>query len=149
MPHTAIMQGFSTLFATVMTFTVITFPTPRDLYDTVFPPTKDGTAEVISGGVVPDLPKASNDLDPAALVADLSACVDSLSAAIPFGVETCRQTIRLSGIIADRDPTLAGLRERMELATAYLCRVEWVESNTVKVSFDLDSCEGVAVALAD
>ena len=150
MPQTITMQGLSTAFATLMTVTVISFPTPRDLLDTVFPPSTGGeTAQIVSGGMEPNLPARIEDMTPGEITEQLDACTDSLSAAVPFGIETCRDTIMAAGSVIAKLPPGNELDEKLKLATALYCRVEWVEMAAAGRGFDLKSCEGIALALAN
>lgn len=149
MPYNALMQSASTLFASVMAVVVVAFPTPRDLRDTMFPPAPDHNVEIVSGGLPVSLPEAASSISPDELKSALDTCVDSLGAAVPFGLETCRDTIQLASYAISRNPEMAVVEEKLDLATAYYCRVEWVKSNTDGHGFDLKTCEGIAVALAD
>ena len=149
MPQTVIMQALSTAFATIMTVTVISFPTPRDLKDTVFPPGDTAKAEIVDGGIAPNLPAAIDETKPGELADQLDVCVDSLSAAVPFGIETCRDTIMAAGSVIAKLPPGNELDEKLKLATALYCRVEWVETAAAGRGFDLKSCEGIALALAN
>lgn len=150
MPQTIIMQGLSTAFATLMTVTVISFPTPRDLLDTVFPPSTGGeTVEIVSGGMEPKLPGQIEDMTPGEITEQLDACADSLSAAIPFGIDTCRNTIMVSGLFVSKHPGEQEVADKLELATALYCRVEWVNAAAESHGFDRKACEGLALALAN
>lgn len=151
MPYNAMMQGLSTFFATAMTVTVISFPTPRDLYQTVFPPTDPRNVEVISGGVEPELPK-QNPRSATELVAELDACRDVLSGTVPLRLFTC-ETLLVDAAVLVRDHPEAELsdelRQKADLVAALYCRHEWAEAMRESDTFDLDQCQGQVLALAD
>lgn len=149
MPQTIIMQGLSTAFATFMTVTVISFPTPRDLLDTMFPPGEVVPATIVSGGVEPSLPAPVESMTADEITEQLDACTDSLAAAVPFGIATCRNTIMLAGQFSAKHPEEVATADKLKLATALYCRVEWVSAAAESHDFDLKSCEGIALALAN
>lgn len=151
MPYNAMMQGFSTFFATAMTVTVISFPTPGDLYDTMFPPSENRSAEVVSGGVVPDLPK-TDARSPAQLAEELDACRDSLSGVLPISLATCREVLVEAAVQIEANPSgpmTSEIEGKADLVAALYCRTEWVEAMRESDTFDLDQCQGQVLALAD
>jgi hypothetical protein len=149
-PQTIIMQGVTTLFAAVMTVTVINFPTPSDLREALRSTNEADAISLQSGGTEPLLPEpVDGNLTTDEVTSQLQACSDSLAAAVPYGLEDCRKTLVVSRDMIERTEVANDLRAKFDLTMALFCRVNWVEQTSEGEPFDVKTCKGVALALAE
>lgn len=141
------MQGITShAFAAVMTFTVLTFPTPSDLVD-AFQGRPHHVEKTIEIGQFPTLvayePPVNNMLAPDDLFPVVSACIIPGSerpvAASPDCQTALDRLADATGVPQTVD-RIAYDAEALILASTYFCRAQWAEAMRVGETFDPTGC---------
>lgn len=148
------MQGFAFhTFAAVMTLTVLAFPTPSDLYNTVAARFSDTSLnEIRSFPTVEGYsPPVNNLVDSQEFVPVIRAClVDARSASGNDPVE-CSEALSDLEVRTGSTPAISRITtdgEALKVATAFFCRAQWSEQQRLGHDFDLDNCMGQYLAVA-
>lgn len=148
------MQGFAFhTFAAVMTFTVLAFPTPSDLYHTVAARFSDTSLNEIRSFPTIEAydPPVNSFVDSQEFVPVISACI--VDARSSSGVDPSRCDAALSSLenITGTTPAVTRIttdQEALKIATAFYCRAEWTEMQRLGRTFDLNNCMGPYLAVA-
>ncbi len=148
------MQGFAFhTFAAVMTFTVLAFPTPSDLYGLVSEQFSDGKINEIRSFPTVEAyqPPVNSFIDTQEFIPVISACVVKARFGEEFDPVGCEQALyELAEVTGDRPAAGRIIRdqETLRLATAFYCRAEWAEAKRHDRKFDLNKCMGPNLSLA-
>jgi len=148
------MNGMiSHAFAAIMTATVVMFPTPKDLWETITdnPLTAD-QARVIDSGVIRTFPaNLSERTTLAEINAALDYCANNFASHLPVHVAEC-ETLMLFAtqrIAEVPSPENASLAQRLDLTLALYCRQQWAGVRQLNAAFDIDACRADRTRLAD
>lgn len=148
------MQGFAFhTFAAVMTFTVLAFPTPSDLYNTVASRFSDTTLNEIRSFPTIEgyAPPVNNLVDSQEFIPVISACVVRARSTETFDPNECQAALSGLEAVTGTVPAVARIttdQEALKIATSFYCRAEWANQQRLGHTFDLNNCMGQYLAVA-
>lgn len=154
MPRSMMNGMTSHAFAAIMTATVVMFPSPEDLYRTVFPtePVPE-TASMVSGGVERSFPSILTADAPAALIEEaLDYCAADLSGTLPIHVSECQAIMELATARIGSNqsaPELASAEQKLQLTRSLYCRNLWADARRDDRIFDVTACQSLTPPLAE
>ena len=154
MAHGLTMNGMiSHAFAAVMTATVVMFPTPKDLWETVTekPMTAD-QARVIETGVIRSFPTSLSERTPISEIASaLDFCANNFASPLPVYVAECEALMFYTAQRLMADPSMINdlVARRLDLAMALYCRQQWAGARQINGAFNIDACREDRARLAD
>lgn len=141
-------------FAAIMTATVLVFPSPKDLYRTIFPtePVAE-TASMVSGGVERSFPSILSVDTPATLIEEaLDYCAADLSGTLPIHVSECQAIMELATARIGSNqsaPELASAEQKLQLTRSLYCRNLWADAHRNDRIFDVKACQSLTQPLAE
>ena len=148
------MQGFVFhTFAAVMTFTVLAFPTPSDLYNTVAArfantsPNEIRSFPTIEGYQ----PPINNLVDSQEFIPVIQACIVPARSETGSDPVRCEEALYDLAVLTGSTPAISRIttdEEALKVATAFFCRSEWADQQRLGHNFDLDNCMGQYLAVA-
>ena len=148
------MQGFAFhTFAAVMTFTVLTFPTPSDLYNTVASRFADNSLQEINSfpTIEGNEPPVNTFVDTEEFVPVIAACVVAAQDPSSFDPIQCEDAIQQLAVVTGSPPAatrIATDEAVLQVATSFYCRAEWAEARRFGRTFDVNDCMGSDLVLA-
>lgn len=148
------MQGFVFhTFAAVMTFTVLAFPTPSDLYNTVASRFADTSLnEIRSFPTIEGYqPPINNLVDSQEFLPVIEACLVPVRGDVGSTPERCDEALSDLTILNGSTPAISRITtdtEALKVATSFFCRAQWTEQRRLGHNFDLDNCMGQYLAVA-
>lgn len=148
------MQGFAFhTFAAVMTFTVLAFPSPSDLYNSVVTRFSDHKINEIRSfpSVEGYQPPVNSFIDTAEFLPVISACVVNARSDDQFDPEPCQEALDGLSLVTGTTPAASRITrdgEALRLALSFYCRAEWAYAEQRGQIFDLNNCMGSNLSLA-
>ena len=148
------MQGFAFhTFAAVMTFTVLAFPTPSDLYNTVASRFADNSLQEINSfpTIEGNEPPVNTFVDTEEFVPVIAACVVAARDSASFDPIKCEDAIQQLAAETGSPPAAARIATDeaiLQVATSFYCRAKWTEAKRFGRAFDINDCMGTDLPLA-
>lgn len=150
-----IMNGMvSHAFAAVMTATVVMFPTPHDLWETMTrAPVTPDQARVLQAGIERSFPViVSEDLSITEINQGLDYCAANFSRLLPVHIQECQELLEVAALVIGDGPSSPESKaadRRLTLAMSHLCRHQWASANSTERTFDVVECKAGIAPLAE
>lgn len=150
-----LMNGITAhAFAAVMTATVVLFPTPSDLWDTVTrKPISSERARVLDTGVDrPELVSLTPQTSTSAITEALEYCAENFSGLLSAQVAECQSLMAFAARRIGREadtPQAVAIENQLSLTITLYCRHQWADAQQFNRPFDIQDCQNGLAGLAD